>query len=89
MLPKRQILYTLILGLTINLSSTAQIQELKNWLSAPMMDRMPLETLNFSNGALTKNETESASTLLLDDKKKIYYTVLVNNGMIAYCYMTI
>lgn len=70
MLPKRQILYTLILGLTINLSSSAQIQELKNWLSAPVVDRMPLETLSFSNVALTKNETVSASALLLDDKKK-------------------
>jgi hypothetical protein len=71
MFQKRQLITTIIVGLMIVFNSTAQISELKNWLSPPKADRLPLENFDFSREPLTKSEASTASALLLEDQQKV------------------
>ncbi|MCM4149968.1 alpha/beta hydrolase [Arenibacter sp. N53] len=66
---KRQVLSIVIVSTLSIFNTNAQIQELKNWLSTPTMNRVPLENISFSQIPLTKSEAASATALLLADKK--------------------
>ncbi|MBM1108227.1 hypothetical protein JQC67_18890 [Aurantibacter crassamenti] len=58
-----------VLFLLINLTSNAQISDLKNWLKVDYASRLPLDSLTFSKKALTKQEAKLATALLVADKK--------------------
>lgn len=60
---------SLCLFLLMNLNSYAQISDLQSWLSQPLIDRPPLESLDFAKEPITQEEANQVLDLLVADKQ--------------------
>lgn len=84
---KRLKVLSILALLIITTNSHSQINELQNWLTLSPNKRPPIESIEFSKQALTKNESQLAMDLLFRDKQtrmKIDYEKQWDNRLLNY-----